>query len=337
MSAREQPMAIILTTAGTLREGIFDRKYAECERILNGYFDPKGYHDDRVLPVVYELDKRNEWRDPHCWIKANPGLGTIKKLDILAGKVEKAKADPLQVKNLLVKDFDVRETSTETWLTFEQLNNQDTFELDELRPNYGLAGCDLSTTTDLTAAVVIFMLPDSPTVYVLSMYWLPEDVIEQREANDNVPYSQWRDMGLLRVTPGNKVDYRFIVEWFEELRVGHGLYIYSLGYDAWSAEYFVQELRDLYGKQTPEAVHQGKKTLSAPMKIMAADLECKLINYNNNPIMKWCLSNVSIDIDKNDNIQPCKLDARKRIDGAAALLDAYVQLERHRSDYIALL
>src|SRR5690606_38579563 len=112
MSAREQPLSIITTTAGTVREGIFDIKYDEAERIINGYDDPNGYKDEHVLPIIYELDKREEWTNPDAWRKANPGLGTIKNRDELERKVNKAKANPLLVKNLLTKDFNIRETTS---------------------------------------------------------------------------------------------------------------------------------------------------------------------------------------------------------------------------------
>lgn len=334
MTAREQPVSVITTTAGTVREGIFDIKYDECERIINGYED-NSYVDERVLPVIYELDSRKEWIDAKCFKKANPGLGTIKSLDQLKAKVEKAKSNPLLVKNLLCKDFNIRETSSEAWLTFEQLNNEEKFDIKELKPRYGIGGGDLSSTTDLTNATVIFMLPgDEEKIYVHQMYWLPEDLLEQRVKEDKIPYDIWRDLGLLRTTPGNKVHHKYVTEWFIELQEELDLYIPWIGYDSWSATYWVEEMKNNFGKESMEAVIQGKKTLSSPMKRLGADLEAKKIIYNNNPIMKWCLSNTSVDIDKNDNIQPAKGNLqRRRIDGVAGLLDAYVALERHYDEY----
>ncbi|HDR6318309.1 TPA: terminase large subunit [Bacillus thuringiensis] len=338
MTAREQPISIITTTAGTVREGIFDIKYEEAERIINGYDDPDGYKDERVLPIIYELDKREEWIDPKCWKKANPGLGTIKNEDQLRSKVEKAKANPMLVKNLLTKDFNIRETSTEAWLTFEQLNNTSKYKVTELKPSYGIGGCDLSSTTDLTAAKVIFMLPDDPHIYVLQMYWLPEDLLEQRSKEDDIPYDLWHEQGLLRTTPGNSVHYKFVTEWFLEIRDEFGIYIPWIGYDRWSANYWVEEMEGYFGKEAMVPVAQGKQTLSSPMKLLGADLESKLVNYNNNPIDKWCLSNTAIDIDKNLNIQPNKTkNQRRRIDGTAALLNAYVVLQEKRNDYLNMI
>ncbi|MFB8328088.1 terminase large subunit [Bacillus wiedmannii] len=338
MTAREQPISIITTTAGTVREGIFDIKYEEAERIINGYDDPDGYKDERVLPIIYELDKREEWTEESCWKKANPGLGTIKNLDQLRSKVEKAKANAMLVKNLLTKDFNIRETSTEAWLTFEQLNNVAKFDISALKPSYGIGGCDLSSTTDLTAAKVIFMLPDDKNIYVKQMYWLPEDLLEQRSKEDKIPYDLWYEQDLLRTTPGNSVHYKYVTEWFLEIRDEYGIYLPWIGYDRWSAKYWVEEMEGYFGKEAMVPVAQGKQTLSSPMKLLGADLESKLVNYNNNPIDKWCLSNTAIDIDKNLNIQPNKTkNQRRRIDGTAALLNAYVILQEKRNDYLNMI
>ncbi|TCJ01585.1 terminase large subunit [Cytobacillus praedii] len=338
MTAREQPLSVITTTAGTVREGIFDIKYEEATRIINGYDDPEGYRDDRVLPIIYELDKREEWTDESCWKKANPGLGTIKSIDQLKSKVEKAKANSMLVKNLLTKDFNIRETSSEAWLTFEQLNNIATYEIEELKPSYGIGGCDLSSTTDLTAAKVIFMVPNDPHVYVKQMYWLPEDLLEQRTKEDKIPYDLWFDQGLLRTTPGNSVHYKFVTEWFLEVRDEFGIYLPWIGYDRWSAKYWVEEMQGYFGLEAMVPVAQGKQTLSSPMKLLGADLEAKLVNYNNNPVDKWCLSNTAIEVDKNLNIQPTKTkNQRRRIDGTAALLNAYVVLQEKRNDYLNMI
>jgi phage terminase large subunit-like protein len=332
--AREQPLIYITSTAGTIREDIYDAKYDEAEQIINGYEDPNGYHDNRVIPFIYELDSRKEWQDPTCWKKANPGLGTIKSLEQLAEKVKKAQANPKLVKNLVCKEFNIRETSSQAWMTFDQLNNTATFDVKELKPRYGIGGVDLSITTDLTAATVLFMLPDQPTIYYMHMYWLPEDLLETRERDDKIPYSTWRDQGLLRTTPGNKVDYHYVVEWFKEIRDTYDIYIPWVGYDSYSAQYFVAEMKQNFGEDVVEPVIQGAKTLSGPLRSLGADLDAKIINYGNNPITKWCLTNVSVTEDRNANLLPCKTsNQRRRIDGFAAMLDAYVEWERHQEDY----
>ncbi|ARK32139.1 terminase large subunit [Halalkalibacter krulwichiae] len=337
-SAREQPLINMITTAGTVREALYDLKYDEAEMILNGFDDPNGYKDDRFLPIIYEIDKRTEWTNPKMWAKANPGLGTIKKIDNLETKVNKAKKNSLLVKNLLTKDFNVRETSSESWLTFEQLDNKEIFNIALLKPNYGIGGADLSSTTDLTAANVLFMLPDNPNIYVKHMYWLPEDLLEKRVAEDKIPYDIWKEQGFLRTTPGNKVHYKFVTEWFLEMRDEYDLYLPWIGYDSWSATYWVEEMKGYFGNEAMVPVIQGKKTLSGPMKSMGADLEANRIIYENNPITKWCLSNTAVDIDKNGNIQPAKGKIqRKRIDGTACMLNSYVVLQEKNTDYMNMI
>ena len=338
VSARTQPLIYVTSTAGTIREDIYDQKYDESERIINGLYDPAGYKDIHVFPFIYELDERKEWTDERAWYKANPNLGVTKKLSYLKSKVAKALSDATQVKNLVCKEFNIRETSSEAWLTFEQLDNQAKFDINALKPRYGIAGCDLSSTTDLTCATIIFRVPGDDHIYVLQMYWLPEDLLEKRVREDKIPYDLWESQGLLRTCPGNKVHYKYIVQWFSEVQNEMDIYLYKGGYDSWSASYFVEDMENTFGKNVMEPVIQGKKTLSAPMKSLGADLEKKLIVYNNNPILKWCLGNTSVDVDKNDNIQPCKGNVgTRRIDGLASLLDAYVAYENNLEDYLSVI
>src|SRR5699024_669400 len=315
-TARDNPLIFITSTAGTVREAVYDRLYDECGNVINGYDDDNGYTNERMLPIIYELDKREEWQEEKHWYKANPGLGTIKKLDALEQKVNKAKATPRLVKNLVTKDFNVPETSGEAWLTFEQLNNIEKFDITELKPRYGIGGVDLSSTTDLTCATIIFMKEGSTNIYVEQMYWLPEELLDKRETEDKIPYSMWKEKGYLRTSQGNKIHYRDVTEWFVEMQQEKDIYLPWIGYDHWSATYFVEEMKNHFGDEAMEAVQQGYKSLSSPMKSLGADLEADRIIYNNNPILKWCLSNVSYEEDKNGNIRPIKgNNPRKRIDG----------------------
>lgn len=339
MTARERPLSIITSTAGTIRENIFDLKYEECQRIINGYDDSNGYHDERTLPVIYELDSRKEWTNPQMWKKANPALGTVKDLGQLADKVNKAKANPALVKNLLCKDFNIRETASEAYLNFEQLNNTATFDIEKMQLRYGIGGFDLSQTIDLTCATVLFKLSaDDPLFYVIQMYWIPEDVLEKRQQEDKVPYDIWLKKDLLRICPGNRIDYHVITKWFNEVQEKYDLYIYKIGYDRYSAQYLVDEIKDNFGENVLDEVIQGARTLSAPLQNLAAELDKKHINYGNNPVLKWCLANLKVTTDTNGNIKPIKNRSDKiRDDGAMSLLDAYVSYERNMEDYLNLL
>ena len=358
VTAREQPLIFMTSTAGVIREDIYDQEYEEAEKLINGFEDPDGYHDNHTIYFIYELDSRSEWTDPKCWKKANPGLGTIKNYKTLADKVQKAMQNPALVKNLVCKEFNIRETSSEAWLTFEELDNRDTFHLDPVAkrflwrhkagdewqeielpyPRYGIGGADLSSTTDLTAAKVLFMVPGCPKIFALSMYWLAEDLLEKRITEDRIPYDKWHDRDLLRLSPGNKVHPKYVKEWFLEVQEKLDIYVTYVGYDAWSATYWVEDMKSSFGDSAMLAIHQGKKTLSDPMKRLKNDLSSKVIVYNNNPIDKWCLANTSYEEDKNGNIQPHKTSKpTRRIDGTAALLDAYTVLQDKQEEYESMI
>lgn len=338
-TAREQPMTLITTTAGVVREDIYDNKYEYAAKVIIGYDDPDaGIVDDHFLPFIYELDAREEWEDERCWPKANPGLGTIKNIRQLRDKVRKAQQSPDLQRNLLCKEFNIRETSGGSWLSFDDINNETAFDVAELRPRYGVGGADLSSTDDLTAACVIFMLPDCSDIYVIPMFWIPADLVERHINEDKVRYDIWIDKGWVRTCPGNRINPDVVREWFLEVQSKYDIYLNLVGYDSWSAELWVNEMKRSFGDSTMRPVIQGKKTLSNPMKMLAKDLQAHKIIYNNNGVLKWCMANTCVDEDRNGNIQPIK--SRKptqRIDGLAALLDAYTVLQDNLNDYLSVI
>ncbi len=336
ISARREPLVLTTTTAGFEREGLYDLKYSLAENILNGY-SSGDYRDDSVLPVIYELDSRSEWDNPECWIKANPNLGVSKSREHIEKLVHRAKNEPLELKNLMTKDFNIRETSTEVWLSFEELDNDATFDITEIKPDYAFGGTDLSKTTDLTSACLLFMLPGRNEIFVESMYWLPSELLEKRTREDQIPYETWYEQGLLRLSSGNKVDYDDVIAWYEEMQNDYGIYLYQHRYDSWSSTAFIKGMNNSFGDISVPVI-QGKKTLSNPMSQLGNDLRSKRINYNNNSITRWCLTNVRADVDKNGNIQPAKTsNQRRRIDGFAAMLNAYVGMVEEGSDYLRLI
>lgn len=338
-TAREQPMTLITTTAGVVREDIYDNKYEYAAKVIIGYDDPDaGIVDDHFLPFIYELDAREEWEDERCWPKANPGLGTIKNIRQLRDKVRKAQQSPDLQRNLLCKEFNIRETSGGSWLSFDDINNETLFDVAELRPRYGVGGADLSSTDDLTAACVIFMLPEYSDIYVIPMFWIPADLVERHINEDKVRYDIWIDKGWVRTCPGNRINPDAVREWFLEVQSEYDIYLNLVGYDSWSAELWVNEMKRSFGDSTMRPVIQGKKTLSNPMKMLAKDLQAHKIIYNNNGVLKWCMANTCVDEDRNGNIQPIK--SRKptqRIDGLAALLDAYTVLQDNLNDYLSVI
>ena len=283
--------------------------------------------DNTFLPILYELDSKAEWGDPLKWEKANPGLNRIKKLDDLMNKVERAKSSPRDLTGVLVKDFNVIQTVGTAWLTFEDIDNPATFDLEAFRGGYAIGGADLSITTDLTCATLL-LLDKQETRYVVQMYWLPAANFEKRVQEEHIPYDKWLEAGMLRLCNGNSINYSDVTAWFIEMVNRYDLLVPWVYYDSYSAKYWVQEMQE-NGFNMIRCI-QGAKTLSQPMQMLGADLQAKKVNYNNSSLLKWCMTNTGVETDRNGNIVPIKAQSPKyRIDGLASLLDAYVGLYEH--------
>ena len=327
MGARSQPLLFCITTNGFVRESIFDAQYQYASDVLAGKIQ-----NEHFLPFIYELDHMSEWDREECWIKANPGLGTIKKVSYLKQMVQKAKDDESFKPTVLVKDFNMKQTSQSAWLRYEDFENTETFK-EVFR--YGIGGFDGADSVDLNAAKVLCMRRDDPRIYVRQMYWIPQTVLDMqdlsgdRKGRDAVPYQLWKDQGLLRTVESNKVNKRVILDWFCEIRDKEDIYILYIGYDPWHVDdSLLREFQMEFGEKAMIPVRQGVITLSQPMKDLKADLQAKQILYNDNPIDKWCFFNTCVKTDINGNIQPVKgLDSRNRIDGTLALIDGYKVLQ----------
>lgn len=331
-SSRRQPLVIMITTSGTVRESVFDNLYGLACDIADGKVE-----DDSFLPVLYELDARAEWTDPRAWPKANPGLGTIKQYATLAAFVDRAKKNPEDLPGVLCKDFNVPETSAAAWLSFEDIKSGATFDMKDVYNTYAIGGCDLSATTDLTCATLLIRRSrEEDTVYVLQQYFLPERRIEQLdEQNSNeAPYKAWAARGLLTICPGNRVDYSAVTAWYCQMRDEFKIDCFAVGYDRALAGYWVDEMKangfDMH------AVAQGPFTWSQPMREMGAAFADKKVNYNKNPMLTWCLTNTGVKKSGVNNIQPVKISERRRIDGAVSLLNAWVIYVRDFDDYMYL-
>lgn len=323
MSARRQPMLLETSTMGTVRQNVFDIEYEYASQVIDGTIQ-----DESLLPIIYELDDEKEWVNEECWYKANPALGVIKSLRDLREKVERAKASPIELVNLLCKDFNIRQNSINAWLSFEELNNEEIYT--EWKDSYTIAGVDLSSTTDLTAATILGVVKGK--IRVKQMYWIPTNSLEKKVIEDKIPYDKWLKNGWLRLSGDSKIDYHDVTQWFLEEVEKNDLRPLWVGYDSWNATYWKIDMEE-NGFDMIE-VRQGFKTESAPLKQMKADLMDKKINYNNNPILKWNLSNAAIKKDDNENIMLSKEKSRQRIDGVASLMDAYVIFVNKQQEYL---
>lgn len=330
-SARQDPLLVMITTAGTTRGNIFDDMYEYACNVVDGT-----YQDDSFLPIMYELDEKKEWTEQEAWQKANPALGSIKKLDDLKRKVDKAKNNPNDLGGLLTKDFNIRDTVNAAWLTFDDINNEETYNLDDFKGSYAIGGADLSITTDLSCATLLFVDKETEKRYIHQMYWLPRDSFNERVQIDKIPYDKWYEQGLLRLCNGNTINYGDITAWFMEMLEEYSITPLWIYYDSYSARYWVEEMEQ-HGFKMERCI-QGARTLSLPMQQMGQDLKAKKINYNNHPMLKWCLTNTGVETDRNGNIVPIKAQtAKMRIDGTASMLDAYVGLFEHYEEFLRAL
>lgn len=344
-SARRQPLVLEITTNGFVRNGIFDAQYEYACKWLDG--QATGDKAERFIAFIFELDEREEWQDESCWIKANPGLGTIKSLAALRQNVSKAKDDPTFLPTLLVKDFNLIENQSQAWLTWDEIHNDSTFDPSDGSFTYAVLGVDAADTTDLTAACLLMQRPGDPNIYAMHMAWIPLRALEQAEregrrgGRDGVPYDAWIARGLMRTCDTPIMDKRDVLDWVAEVQSEYGIYAVACGYDPWHMrDVPTQEAyEDYFGADNMQKIVQGAQTLSMPMKELRALYKEGRIVDNGNPIAEWCRSNVAIRTDVNGNIQPDKKnqDPRNRIDAWAAECDAFIAMKNIADDYRAMI
>ena len=334
MGARRQPLLFCITTNGYVREGIFDAQYKYASDILNGTVKNK-----RFLPFIYELDSPDEYDDENCWIKANPGLDTIKSRAYLREMVQKAKDDPSFKPTVMVKDFNIPQSGSATWLPFEAVVNEATFDMEKVSHSYAIGGCDLSSVYDLTCATLIVRKPNDSNVYVLQKYFIPQRKLEENKGHDadvrQVPYKLWAEQGWLEINEGAQVDYSAVTRWFKSMVDEYDIRPLWICYDRALSGYWVPEMEE-YGFEM-EKTAQGPFTWSQPMKELGCALTEHTVNYNNNPILRWCLANTGVKAlnkDGIETIQPVKMQQHRRIDGMVSLLNAWVGYVKHLDEYL---
>ncbi len=327
-STKKEPLIFIITTEGTTVGGFLDNKLDYARKMLKGEIT-----DERVLPWLYTQDNTQEiYDDPKNWVKSNPSLGVVKLPSYLEDVMNKSKNDHSTRVTMLCKDYNIKQVDQGAWLSFDDLNNEAKYEVNTLKNSYAIGGVDLSSTTDLTAAVLVIQKKDDNKKYVLAHFFMPSDVVKKRMEEDNVPYDIWIKRGLITLTDGSQNDFSLVTQWFMRMIQEHQIRPLWVGFDPWNSQYWIKEMEELGFNM--EKVRQGVYSLSEPMKQLEADLKNKLINYDNNPILKWCLSNTQAKVDLNGNIQPSKLNSKyKRIDGTVALIIAYAVLNRYKLDY----
>lgn len=330
LSTQDEPLYFELTTEGFTQDGYLDNRLLDARKVLKGELERP-----RWLIWLYTQDSEKEvWEDESTWVKSNPGLGKIKKWSFLRGMIEESKTSNSKRAFVLAKDFNIKQNNACAWLQQSDIENDLTYNIEEIEDSIGIGAVDLSETTDLTNARVLIMKQGKKEKYMISMYFIPESKLDQVSKEDREKYKEWARDGFLTICPGNEVDYSDVVTWYVALFKKHKIKLYKTGYDRWNAKSFVSEMSD-YGFEL-EKITQDMSSMSNPMKLLEADLKANLVNYNQNPIDKWCLENTSIKIDPLGRIMPVKVQDIKlrHIDGAVTMIIAYATLDRFKREYM---
>jgi phage terminase large subunit-like protein len=307
---RDNPMAIIITTAGFDKLGPCYQYREMCTEVLSGLKE-----NDSLFAAIYSLDEGDDWRDPNNWAKSNPNLGITVKPQYLQTQVQSAKNTKSEEVGIKTKNFNIWCDSETVWipehyilqasgnLDFEQFRNMDCY-----------AGIDLSSTSDLTCAS--FMIPTENKYYFKTLYYLPEAALQEKRFKDL--YGEWRRQGLITITPGNVTDYDYILN--DLMKIRDIVYIQKIAYDAWNATQFVINAEERGLPMEPFSQTLGN--FNRPTKELERLLLSGKAVIDNNLINRHCFRNVIMARDKSGNTKPSKQYEEKKIDGVIAKLEA---------------
>lgn len=307
---RDNPMAVIITTAGFDKLGPCYQYREMCTEVLSGLKE-----NDALFAAIYSLDEGDDWKDPATWEKSNPNLGVTVKPQYLQTQMQSAKNTPSEEVSVKTKSFNIWCDSHTVWvpehyilqasvpLDFEQFRGMDCY-----------AGIDLSSTSDLTC--VDFMFPTREKYYFKTLYYLPEVALQEKRFKEL--YGEWRRQGLITITPGNVTDYDYILN--DIMRVNEVVYIQKIAYDAWNATQFVINATDQGLPMEPFS--QALGNFNRPTKEMERLLLSGKAAIDNNVVNRHCFRNVVMSRDRNGNVKPSKQFEEKKIDGVIAKLEA---------------
>lgn len=335
-SLKENPKFLIITTEGFVNEGYLDDELKKARAIIKGEDD--SISAMRYLPWLYTQDSEQEvFQNPKSWVKSNPTLGVIKRLDYLEEQVDLAKKSKSDRIFVLSKDFNIKQNEVASWLDIEDYCYPATFDIEDLRGSFCLGHVDLAETTDLCCAKALVMKPNDPTKYILTQYFIPQRKLELENDDHEAgaKYKEWVKGGYITLCEGNDLDLSLPAEWFYKLQKEHGIKLYKCGYDQRFAKDWLAAM-DAYGwsKQygDVEMILQNAQTLSNAISLVEAELKAKLINYNENPVDRWCFSNSCLKVNDMRQSLIVKTDNAKKIDGSVTLASLYELYRRYRSD-----
>ena len=335
-SLKENPKFLIITTEGFVNEGYLDDELKKARAIIKGEDD--SISAMRYLPWLYTQDSEQEvFQNPKSWVKSNPTLGIVKRWDYLDEQVDLAKKSKSDRIFVLSKDFNIKQNEVASWLDIEDYCYPATFDIEDLRGSFCLGHVDLAETTDLCCAKALVMKPNDSTKYILTQYFIPQRKLELENDDHEAgaKYKEWIKGGYITLCEGNDLDLSLPAEWFYKLQKEHGIKLYKCGYDQRFAKDWLAAM-DAYGwsKQygDVEMILQNAQTLSNAISLVEAELKAKLINYNENPVDRWCFSNSCLKVNDMRQSLIVKTDNCKKIDGSVTLASLYELYRRYRSD-----
>lgn len=312
--SRQQWLIMAITTAGFNRHSVCFEKHEYLAKVLSGLIE-----DDSFFGLIFTVDEGDDpFADESCWIKANPNLGVSVKWDQLREAVKRAKESPAAMNSVLRLHFNVWTQAETRWLNVDAWRGcGSALEADSLAGRRCYAGLDLSSSIDITALVLVFPPVEEGEPYkVLPRFFVPEDNMRERARRDRVPYDVWCRDGLITATPGNVIDYAWILDQVQ--RDAKQFDLAEIAFDRWGATLIYQQLADL-GLQVVE-FGQGYASMSPPARELEKLVLAGKICHGGNPVLSWMADNVVVVQDPAGNIKPAKDRSVEKIDGIVALI-----------------
>lgn len=315
LGSREQPLIISISTANYINDSIYDELMKRSTRFLLG--DSK---ETRLLPFLYMIDDIDKWNDINELQKANPNLGVSISVDYLLEEIAIAEGSFSKKNEFLTKYCCIKQSSSAAWIPAQKVEaiTGEPITYEAMRNSYAVGGIDLSQTTDLTCCCAL--IEKNGTINVISKFFMPSEKLDEMKERDGVPYNIYLQRGLLQLSGENFVDYHDCFQWFVDLVEKYQIYPLQIGYDRWSSQYLIQDLRG-YGFQCDD-VYQGEN-LYPVIQELGGLIRDKKINIGDNDLLKIHLLNSAIKMNnERGRGRLVKINQLARIDGTAALLDA---------------
>lgn len=324
--ARKQPLLLGITTAGYIDGGIYDELIRRSTRVLYG--DAK---ETRLAPFLYMIDDVAKWSDINELAKANPNLGVSITVDYLLEEIRIAEGSLSKVSEVLTKYANIKQNSSLAWLPTQTIEAAcgEELKLDDFRSSYAVGGIDLSQVRDLTACTVV--IERNGELYVFAQFFLPAERIDEATQRDGIPYNIYIQRGLLQPSGDNYVDYNDCFNWFRMLVEEYQIYPLVTGYDRYSAQYLIQDMKN-YGFVCDD-VYQGENLYPVILETEGL-LEDRKIHIGNNDLLKIHLLNSAIKMsNERGRGKLVKISPSQHIDGAAAFLDAMTVRQKWFAEY----